>query len=153
MSPLHSRLLHNPLSPLAALTITFRTFRTFNTSHSRPLSKISLLGRLAAEPELIPTSSGQDVIKYAIGTTSGPRDNRQTNWWKVANFTSEGPARDSFMGLGKGSLLYVEGNCTMNKFQDKEGNQQSAMSIVQRHVEVLDRRNSDGSSGSGEPEI
>ncbi len=30
------------------------------------------------------------------------------------------------------SLLYVEGNCTMNKFQDKEGNQQSAMSIVQR---------------------
>ena len=30
------------------------------------------------------------------------------------------------------SLLYVEGNCTMNKFHDKEGNQQSAMSIVQR---------------------
>ena len=99
MSPLPPRPLHNPLSPLAALTTTFRTF---STSHSRPLSKISLLGRLAAEPELIPTSSGQDVIKYAIGTTSGPRDNRQTNWWKVANFTPEGPARDSFMGLGKG---------------------------------------------------
>ncbi|KAI4262215.1 MAG: hypothetical protein L6R42_002608, partial [Xanthoria sp. 1 TBL-2021] len=49
------------------------------------------------------------------------------------------------------SLLYVEGNCTMNKFQDKEGNQQSAMSIIQRHVEVLDRRNSDGGSG-GESE-
>ncbi|KAL8999991.1 MAG: hypothetical protein Q9169_001236 [Polycauliona sp. 2 TL-2023] len=35
---------------------------------------------------------------------------------------------------------------------DKDGNQQSAMSIVQRHVEVLDRRNSDGSNGGSESE-
>ncbi|KAL8776988.1 MAG: hypothetical protein Q9213_008052 [Squamulea squamosa] len=136
-------------------TLTPTSCRTFTTTPSRPLAKISIVGRLAAEPELTPTSSGQDVIKYAVGTTSGPRDNQQTSWWKVASFTPEGPQRDRFMGLGKGrecSLLYVEGSCTMNKFHDKEGNPQSAMSIVQRHVEVLDRRNSDGSTGSGEPE-
>ncbi|KAI4108633.1 MAG: hypothetical protein LQ339_002149 [Xanthoria mediterranea] len=127
--------------------------RTFSTTRSRPLAKISIVGRLAAEPELKPTSSGQDVIKYAVGTSSGPRENRQTNWWQVASFTPEGPARDSLLGLGKGSLLYIEGNCTMNKFQDKDGNQQSAMNIVQRHIEVLDRRNSDGGDGgSGESE-
>ncbi|KAL8919711.1 MAG: hypothetical protein Q9172_004849 [Xanthocarpia lactea] len=126
--------------------------RTFTTTPPRPVAKIALVGRLAADPELTPTSSGQDIIKYAIGTTSGPRDNRQTSWWKVTSFTPEGPQRDNFMALGKGSLLYVEGSCAMNKFQDREGNQQSAMSIIQRHIEVLDRRNGDGGSGSGEPE-
>ncbi|KAL8664027.1 MAG: hypothetical protein Q9168_007991 [Polycauliona sp. 1 TL-2023] len=135
-------------SPFQSLTRA----RPFSTTPRAALAKISILGRLAAEPELTPTSSGQDIIKYAIGTTSGPRENRQTNWWKVTSFTPEGPSRDNFLGLGKGSLLYVEGQCTMNKFQDKDGNQQSAMSIVQRHIEVLDRRNSDGSTGAGESE-
>ncbi|KAL8999992.1 MAG: hypothetical protein Q9169_001237 [Polycauliona sp. 2 TL-2023] len=76
--------------------------RTFSTTPRSHLAKISILGRLAAEPELTPTSSGQDIIRYAIGTTSGPRENRQTNWWKVTSFTAEGPGRDNLMRLGKG---------------------------------------------------
>ena len=30
------------------------------------------------------------------------------------------------------SLIYVEGDCSMNKFNDKEGKPTSALSIVQR---------------------
>ncbi|KAL8719114.1 MAG: hypothetical protein Q9181_008104, partial [Wetmoreana brouardii] len=76
--------------------------RHFSTTPTRPLAKISILGRLAAEPELHATSTGQDLIRYAVGTSSGPRENRQTSWWRVAAFTPEGPARDALVALGKG---------------------------------------------------
>lgn len=52
----------------------------------------------------------------------------------------EGAQRDLLTGLGTGSLIYVEGDCSMNKFQTKDGTPSSALSIVQRNFEVLDRR-------------
>ena len=32
----------------------------------------------------------------------------------------------------RSSLVYVEGDCSMNKFQGKDGTAQTALSIVQR---------------------
>ncbi|KAF6223625.1 hypothetical protein HO133_000468 [Letharia lupina] len=99
-----------------------------------------IVGRLADAPEIVATSRGQDMIRYALATNHGPKDNRQTSWWKVASFLPEGGARDLLMALGKGSLVYVEGDCSMNKFQNKDGIASSALNIVQRNFEILDRR-------------
>lgn len=157
-----------------------------------------IVGRLADAPEIVATSRGQDMIRYALATNHGPKDNRQTSWWKVASFLPEGGARDLLMALGKGwvgiffylffyfscvrgcgreggagrwiwerwgprlngddafidgtsnavfgdewrdsladpllphsSLVYVEGDCSMNKFQSKDGIASSALNIVQ----------------------
>ncbi|KAI4200827.1 MAG: hypothetical protein LQ350_003629 [Teloschistes chrysophthalmus] len=129
---------------------TFTPLRTFTTTTPTRLAKISIVGRLAAEPEITPTSSGQDVVRYTLGTSHGPRDNRQTSWWRVSAFPGEGgPLKDTLLGLGKGSMLYLEGSCKMDKFTDKEGNERSAMNIVQRHVEILDKRDSNGERMSG----
>ena len=92
---------------------------------------MTIIGRLADSPEIVPTSTGQDVVRYALGTSHGPKDNRQTSWWRVALFAPEGGLRDLVMGLGKGSMVCVEGDCSMNKFQAKDGSQQSALNIVQ----------------------
>jgi hypothetical protein len=32
----------------------------------------------------------------------GPRDNRQTSWWRITNFVPEGSQRDFVLGLQKG---------------------------------------------------
>lgn len=144
-----------PLPRLSLLSSPFRQYkapllrRTFTTTPSRSTAKVTLVGRLAAEPELIPTASGLDMVRYAIGTQSGPSANRQTSWWKVGAFPPEGGQRDALLRLGKGSLMYVEGTCSMNKFFDKEGIERSAMNITQRYFEVLDRRNSDESRTGG----
>jgi len=63
---------------------------------------MTIIGRLAAEPELTATSTGQEIVKYAVGTSHGPRDNRQTSWFRVASFVEPGPRRDHLLGLGKG---------------------------------------------------
>ena len=68
---------------------------------------MTIVGRLSDAPELVPTSSGQDIVKYALGTSYGPKENRQTSWWNVVSFMPEGPRRDLLMGLGKGYVGFL----------------------------------------------
>lgn len=78
--------------------------RAFSTSAPRPLARMQLLGRLADQPELTPTSTGREITKFAIGVSSGPRDeqgNRAVSWYRVASF-AEGPQRDLLLGMEKG---------------------------------------------------
>ncbi|KAL8926740.1 MAG: hypothetical protein Q9208_002814 [Pyrenodesmia sp. 3 TL-2023] len=130
-------------SPLSRLFLR-PLHRTFTTTPRPASAKISIVGRLADVPQMTQTSSGQDVIRYALGTNHGPRENKETSWWKVAAFINDGPFKDSILGLGKGSLIYLGGDCKMRKYQDKEGNERTALNITQRFVEILERRDAYG---------
>ncbi|KAI9040611.1 single-stranded DNA-binding protein [Aspergillus affinis] len=110
--------------------------RSFSSSASRSVARMILTGRLGSEPELQATSTGQDVIKYAVSSSYGPRDNRQTSWFRVASFAPEGPQRDYLLGLPKGTLVYVEGDATMRSYEDADGKKQSTLSLVQRKLQL-----------------
>ena len=73
-----------------------------SAQQSRGLARMTIVGRLADTPERVATASSQSVIRYALATNSGPRDNRQTNWWKVACFSPSEKFEEVLMGLGKG---------------------------------------------------
>lgn len=64
---------------------------------------MSIIGHLADTPELVTTSSGREIVKYAVASNSGPRDNRQTSWFRVTSF-AEGPRRDYLLSLPKGCV-------------------------------------------------
>lgn len=71
------------------------------------MAKISLIGRLAAQPELVPTSMGRDMIKYAVGTSQGPRDDQKTSWWRVVHYPKEDSNFTNFiLSLGKGRVFF-----------------------------------------------
>ena len=61
-----------------------------------------MVGRLGTDPEISDTNNGQQVIKYVVGSDYGPKENRQTSWFRVASFAQEGPSRNYIMGLPKG---------------------------------------------------
>ena len=92
------------VAPSTSITLA----RNFTTTSPRSLARISLIGRLAATPELKSASSSDtEYITYAIGTSTGPKDaqgNRATSWFRVANFNApaEGKAREYMLGLEKG---------------------------------------------------
>jgi len=90
------------LRPGLRMANAAQTARAFSTSPARSIARLTLTGRLGADPELQSTSSGQEVVKYVVGTSYGPRDNRQTSWFRVSNFVPEGPQRDYILGLQKG---------------------------------------------------
>jgi single stranded DNA-binding protein len=129
------------MSPLIARRAAFstaRAARSFSTTSPRSVAKISIIGNLADTPELQQTSSGRDIVRYAVASNTGPKDNRQTSWFRVASF-AEGPRRDFMLSLPKGSMVYVEGDATMATYQDAQGANRSALNIVQRSIEVLKR--------------
>ncbi|KAI2463678.1 nucleic acid-binding protein [Annulohypoxylon bovei var. microspora] len=113
--------------------------RSFSASARRDIAKITLVGNLAATPELKATSTGHEIIEYAVASNSGPRDNRQTSWFRVAAFIEEGPRRDFLTSLPKGATVYVEGDAIMNSYTDAEGKPRSALNIYQKNIEVLRR--------------
>lgn len=80
------------------------TARSFSTTSPRSIAKISIIGNLADTPEVYQTSSGRDIIRYAVASNTGPKDNRQTSWFRVATFV-EGPRRDFMLSLPRGYVL------------------------------------------------
>ncbi|PMD24234.1 ssDNA binding protein [Hyaloscypha hepaticicola] len=118
-----------------ALPLSFRTFSTSSTRSS--FAKMTIIGRLADTPELQATSTGQEILRYAVGTNSGPRDNQKTSWFRVTSFLPEGPQRDFIAGLDKGTLVYVEGEASMSQYTDAEGKPRSALNLIQQKLEVL----------------
>lgn len=75
--------------------------RAFSTSRASQLARLTLVGRLGADPELAETPKGTQLVRYSIGTSYGPKENRQTSWFRVSSFV-DGPQRDFVLGLSKG---------------------------------------------------
>ncbi|TEY42721.1 hypothetical protein BOTCAL_0386g00070 [Botryotinia calthae] len=112
--------------------------RNFSTSaRNNSVAKLTLIGRLADKPEITATSQGQEIMKYAVGTSTGRGENQKTSWFRVVSFLPEGPQRDFISSLEKGTLVYVEADAQMNNYQDADGKTRSAMSAVQQKIDVL----------------
>lgn len=92
----------SPLRPGLRLGNAAQATRAFSTSPAHSLARLTLTGRLGADPELQSTASGQEVVKYTVATSYGPRENRQTSWFRISNFSPEGPQRDHILSLQKG---------------------------------------------------
>jgi hypothetical protein len=88
-----------------AAGVSANAARTFSTTSPRNVARITVVGNLADTPELHQTSTGREVIRYAVASNSGPSSNRQTSWFRIATFTEAGPRRDFMLNLPKG---YVE---------------------------------------------
>lgn len=76
--------------------------RSFTTSAPRSVSRMMITGRLANNPEASNTASGQEIVKYTIASPYGPRDRRQTSFFRISSFPSGGPQRDHLLSLPKG---------------------------------------------------
>ena len=77
--------------------------RSFSSTSGRSMARIQIIGNLADTPELRATSTGREMIKYAVASNSGPRDNRVTSWFNVTSF-ADGKMRDFLLALPKGCV-------------------------------------------------
>jgi predicted secreted hydrolase len=76
--------------------------RAFSTTMRTRYARITLIGHLAATPELEATSTGNELVRFSMASQHGPKDNRQTSWWRVTSFVSEGARRHLLTSLPKG---------------------------------------------------
>ena len=114
------------------------------------VNKVTLVGRLGADPEVRTLESGAMVAKFGLATSENYRDRNgewqeQTEWHDVVVWRSLAERAQEY--LKKGSLVYLEGKLTHRKWQDKDGNPRKTTEVVGNYFRMLSSRQSTGGSG------
>jgi len=109
------------LAPLrASLLNSSRSVRAFSSSGPvSDLAKVTLIGRLGADPIKRETSAGKPYYTYSLATSTGaPRQDDAgkpiaptTNWHTLFAFNES--SHTALQRVGKGSTVYVEAELEM----------------------------------------
>ena len=116
------------------------------------LNVVAIMGRLVADPQLRQTTSGKNVASFRIACDrNGRRDaNGQSNadffdvvaWERSAEFVCR--------YFQKGSLIVVDGRLQTRTYQDKNGNNRTAVEIVANNINFAGPKSSN-SVGAAQP--
>jgi len=113
------------------------------------LNKVTLIGRLGADPEVRYMPSGGAVTNISLATTRRWKDRQsgerrdETEWHRIAFFNRIAEIAGEY--LRKGSLVYIEGRIRTRKWQDKEGQDRYTTEIIAEQMQMLDSK----SGGTG----
>ena len=116
------------------------------------LNVVAIMGRLVSDPQLRQTNSGKSVASLRIACDRGRRDaNGQmqadffdvTAWDRTAEFICR--------YFHKGEMIAVDGRLQSRSYQDKNGNNRTAIEIVANNANFVGSKGS-GNSGSPAPQ-
>ncbi len=108
------------------------------------LNKVTLIGRLGADPEVRYMPNGGAVTNIRLATTRRWKDKQtgersdETEWHRVVLFTRLAEIAGEY--LKKGSLVYIEGRIRTQKWQDQSGQDRYTTEIVAEQMQMLDSR-------------
>ncbi len=113
------------------------------------LNKVTLIGRLGADPEVRYMPSGGAVTNISLATTRRWKDRQsgerrdETEWHRIAFFNRLAEIAGEY--LRKGSLVYIEGRIRTRKWQDQNGQDRYTTEIIAEQMQMLDSK----SGGTG----
>lgn len=113
------------------------------------LNKVTLIGRLGADPEVKYMPSGGAVTNISLATTRRWKDRQsgerrdETEWHRIAFFNRIAEIAGEY--LRKGSLVYIEGRIRTRKWQDQNGQDRYSTEIIAEQMQMLDSK----SGGTG----
>lgn len=99
------------------------------------LNVVAIMGRLVADPELRTTQNGTSVCSFRIAcdrSFARQGEQRQADfidivaWRQKAEFVSK--------YFQKGSLIAIEGSLQTRQYQDKNGNNRTAVEVIANNV-------------------
>lgn len=108
------------------------------------LNKVTLIGRLGADPEVRYMPSGGAVTTIRLATSRRWKDRQtgerkeETEWHRVVFFTRLAEIAGEY--LKKGSQVYVEGRLQTRKWQDQSGQDRYTTEIVAEEMHMLDSK-------------
>ena len=114
------------------------------------VNKVTLLGRLGADPESRKTNSGDTVVNFSLATSEKWTDKEsgekkeQTEWHRVIAFKRTAEIIQQY--VKKGDQIYVEGKLQTRKWQDKNGQDRYTTEVVVRDMQLLGGKGESGSS-------
>ena len=122
---------------------------------SASVNKVILLGNLGRDPDIRSMQSGKKMASFSIATSKRWKDRNtqeqkeNTSWHNIVVF-NEGLVDVIEKYVKKGSKIYVEGELSTRKYQDKDGNDKYTTEVVLQGynstLTMLDSRNSGSAS-------
>lgn len=113
------------------------------------MNKIILSGRLAQDPETKQTPNGAEMATFSIAVNRR-RDRETTDFFKCVCFGQT--AKYVTQYGAKGMSLELEGECQIHKYQDRNGNNQTAVNIVVDNLAFTSKNpNQQNNQQSGQP--
>ena len=120
------------------------------------LNVVAIMGRLAADPQLRQTTTGKNVASFRIACDRGRRDangQSQADWLDVVAW--DRTAEFVCKYFQKGSLIAIDGRLQSRQYQDKNGNNRTAIEIVANNVNFAAAKSANaapmGDAGYGAP--
>jgi|TARA_B110000438_G_scaffold101898_1_gene100782 single-strand DNA-binding protein len=102
---------------------------------SGSVNKVILLGNLGRDPEIRSMQSGKKMASFSIATSKKWKDRNtqeqkeNTSWHNIVVF-NEGLVEVIEKYVKKGAKIYVEGELSTRKYQDKDGNERYTTEVV-----------------------
>ena len=99
------------------------------------VNKVILLGNLGRDPEIRSMQSGKKMASFSIATSKRWKDRNtqeqkeNTSWHNIVVF-NEGLVDVIEKYVKKGSKIYLEGELSTRKYQDKDGNDRYTTEVV-----------------------
>ncbi|WP_336288710.1 single-stranded DNA-binding protein [Bartonella sp. CB60] len=121
------------------------------------LNKVTLIGRLGADPESKTMDSGTEVVNFRMATSDSYKDKNtnqkieKTEWHSIVVFNPH-IAKIALQYLKKGSKVYIEGRLQTRKWQDKKGIDRYTTEVVlpqfKSELYLLDSKQDSGAAVS-----
>jgi len=118
------------------------------------LNKVTLIGRLGADPEVRYMPTGGAVANITLATNFRWKDKQSgekkesTEWHRVVFFNRLAEIAGEY--LKKGSQLYVEGRLQTRKWQGQDGQDRYTTEIIATEMHMLDSRTGGTTSFGGD---
>ena len=112
------------------------------------LNVVAIMGRLVADPELRTTPAGVNVCRFRIACDRNfarQGEQRQADFVDIVAWRAQ--AEFVCRYFSKGSLIAIQGRLQTNNYQDKNGNNRTAVAVV------ADNINFGGSKGTSSAKV
>lgn len=113
------------------------------------LNRITMTGRLTADPELRNTPNGISVTSFSIANQRNYKNSngdRDTDFYDVTAWRAAAETVTKY--FTKGSMITIDGRLESRKYTDKNGNNRTAICIVADNVYFGDSKNSGQNSSA-----
>ena len=119
------------------------------------LNKVMIIGRLGQDPELRYATTGMAICRFSVATDESYQDRdgqrqEKTEWHRVVTFQKQAENCSNY--LNKGSLVFVEGSLSTNKWTDQQGQTRYTTEIKAQRVQFLDRKDGGNNQSQHQPQ-
>ena len=108
------------------------------------MNNVTLLGRLAQDPEVRYTQSGKAVASFSLAVSRGRSDATDfipiVAWEKLAEIIGN--------NLSKGRRILIEGRIQIRSYEDSNSQKRKVTEVVASQIHFVDSKKDDGSSSS-----